>query len=86
MVAGGIIYGTVLDGGGDNASCTQGCGGVFRLTTSGSGVSYSFLGFGTAPKGANPHGSLIQDPSGNLYGTTTAGGAHGDGTVFEVTQ
>lgn len=86
MVAGGIIYGTLFDGGGDNASCTLGCGGVFRLAPSGSGVHYSFLGFGTAPKGANPQGNLIQDPSGNLYGTTSAGGAHGDGTVFEVAQ
>jgi uncharacterized repeat protein (TIGR03803 family) len=85
MVAGGIVYGPLLDGGGDNASCTQGCGGIYRLAPSGSGVGFSFLGFGTSPKGANPKGSLMQDPSGNLYGTTTFGGAHGDGTVFEVT-
>jgi hypothetical protein len=86
MIAGGIIYGTLLDGGGDNASCPQGCGGVFRLTPSGSGVNYSFVRFGTASDGANPSGNLILDPSGNLYGTTTAGGAHSDGTVFEIVQ
>ena len=86
MVAGGIIYGTLFDGGGNNASCTLGCGGVFRLTPGSGGAHYSFVGFGTAPKGANPSGSLMLDPSGNLYGTTTAGGAHGEGTVFEITQ
>jgi uncharacterized repeat protein (TIGR03803 family) len=30
-------------------------------------------------------GGLIFDSSGNLYGTTSRGGAHGYGTVFEVT-
>ena len=86
MVAGGIVYGTASQGGGDNASCPLGCGGVFRLKPSSGGVQYSFVGFGTAPKGANPDGNLIQDPSGNLYGTTSAGGAHGEGTVFEIAQ
>jgi uncharacterized repeat protein (TIGR03803 family) len=28
---------------------------------------------------------LIFDAMGNLYGTTTYGGVHGDGTVFELT-
>src|SRR5271166_461610 len=45
-------------------------------------VLYSFQG---TPDGANPsYGSLIFDAAGNLYGTTAAGGAHGDGTVFEL--
>jgi uncharacterized repeat protein (TIGR03803 family) len=34
--------------------------------------------------GANPHGSLIADSKGNLYGTTLDGGAFKDGTVFEL--
>jgi len=44
-------------------------------------VLYSFTG-GT--DGGNPYAGLIEDRAGNLYGTTTAGGAHGFGTVFEV--
>ena len=38
---------------------------------------------GTA-NGANPDASLIEDSSGNFFGTTTYGGASADGTVFEI--
>ena len=34
--------------------------------------------------GQGPNGSLIADADGNLFGTTAAGGANGDGTVFEI--
>ena len=34
--------------------------------------------------GGFPEGSLIADGVGNLYGTTAGGGAHNDGTVFEL--
>ncbi len=36
--------------------------------------------------GASPVGSLIMDGQGNLYGTTSAGGAYDDGTVFEIAR
>jgi uncharacterized repeat protein (TIGR03803 family) len=35
--------------------------------------------------GANPDASLIPDATGALYGTASAGGASGDGTVFKLT-
>jgi len=35
--------------------------------------------------GSNPYAGLMQATNGNLYGTTSAGGANGDGTVFEIT-
>ena len=38
---------------------------------------------GTAP-GADPEAGLTMDAAGNLWGTTSAGGAYGDGTVFEI--
>jgi uncharacterized repeat protein (TIGR03803 family) len=35
--------------------------------------------------GGNPYAGLIQASNGNLYGTTSVGGANGDGTVFQIT-
>jgi uncharacterized repeat protein (TIGR03803 family) len=74
----GNLFGTASGGG------KYGAGVVFRLSQSGEEkVLYNFTG---GADGANPNSSLIFDASGNLYGTTYAGGANGDGTVFEVTQ
>jgi len=36
--------------------------------------------------GENPQGGLSADAAGDLFGTTNAGGANGDGTVFEVAK
>jgi uncharacterized repeat protein (TIGR03803 family) len=47
-------------------------------------VLHSFIG--GLSDGANPvYTSLIMDAGGNLYGTTTKGGAYSAGTVFELT-
>jgi uncharacterized repeat protein (TIGR03803 family) len=86
LVSGGIVYGTASAGGGNNKLCPSGCGGVFKLLPTGSGIHYAFLGFGISSNGAAPMGNLIKDPVGNLYGTASAGGAHGYGTVFEILQ
>jgi uncharacterized repeat protein (TIGR03803 family) len=37
------------------------------------------------PDGDYPFAGVIFDAAGNLYGTTYLGGAHLDGTVFELT-
>jgi len=39
---------------------------------------------GSATDGASPSEGLLSDTSGNLYGTTYAGGTAGQGTVFEL--
>jgi uncharacterized repeat protein (TIGR03803 family) len=54
---------------------------VFRLAGTKETVLYSFAG-GT--DGAVPQAALIMDAAGNLYGTTSAGGPAGNGTVFEL--
>ena len=35
--------------------------------------------------GVNPTAGLVQGIDGNFYGTTEAGGANNDGTVFKIT-
>lgn len=73
------LYGTTTNGG------TYGGGVAFRLSASGSLWSYSVLySFGAGSDGLAPTGKLIFDAAGNLYGTTSAGGSQGCGTVFEL--
>jgi uncharacterized repeat protein (TIGR03803 family) len=74
----GNLYGTTIFGG------ASGDGTVFEVAK-GSGTITDLVAFnGTG--GASPEAGLIMDNSGNLYGTTDAGGAFGDGTVFELTK
>jgi uncharacterized repeat protein (TIGR03803 family) len=40
--------------------------------------------FGSGTDAAEPAGQLVQDKSGNLYGTTFFGGSSSTGTVFEL--
>ncbi len=99
--ASGNLYGTTANGGANYSSnCYNGsCGTVFRLAPNGDGsysqsVLYSFCAQGgmSCTDGANPLVGLIEDASGNLYGTTWQGGAtipFGDrtttgGTVFKL--
>jgi uncharacterized repeat protein (TIGR03803 family) len=44
-------------------------------------VLHSFTG---APDGALPYVGVIRDNAGNLYGTTTSGGANNDGAIFKL--
>jgi uncharacterized repeat protein (TIGR03803 family) len=72
----GNFYGTTTAGGVSNA------GTVFKVTRKGvETVLYSFTG---KADGAIPVAGLAIDKAGNLYGTTTAGGASGNGTVFKL--
>ncbi len=72
----GMLYGTAVSGG------DFGYGVVFRVTGKGNEtVLHSFAG---GADGATPNGGVIMDTDGALFGTTTAGGAAGSGTVFRV--
>jgi uncharacterized repeat protein (TIGR03803 family) len=56
---------------------------VFKLDSAGNeSILYSFHGHPT--DGANPYGAVLRDQAGNLYGTTSNGGASNAGTVFEL--
>ncbi|WP_164931824.1 choice-of-anchor tandem repeat GloVer-containing protein [Dyella sp. M7H15-1] len=77
----GNLYGTTYTGGASNV------GTVFKLAPNGSGgytenVLYAFMG---GNDGALPYAGVIQDTSGNLYGTTINGGVEQQGTVFKIT-
>ncbi len=76
--AAGNLYGTTVTGG-------NGDGTVFKVDTTGSEtVLYSFCSIPSCADGRLPQAGLIQDTAGNLYGTTSGGGANGYGTVFKV--
>src|SRR5271157_1698357 len=67
--ASGNAYGTTASGG------EYDLGTVFMLTPAGpETVLYSFTG---GDDGEDPHGGVILDSAGNLYGTTAAGGFGG---------
>jgi uncharacterized repeat protein (TIGR03803 family) len=85
MDANGVLYGTTAFGG--NLACD--CGTVFALMPPAAGktrwtkrVLYSFDG----RDGNRPQSALRMDGAGDLFGTTTFGGAHGVGTVFQLVR
>ena len=58
------------------------CGTVFELAAGG-GTITTLVTFNGA-NGAWPGAGLMRDPRGDLFGTTVAGGASDQGTVFEL--
>jgi uncharacterized repeat protein (TIGR03803 family) len=86
----GNLYGTTVVGGA-NLCSSEGCGVVFELSPVAGGWTESVLySFTDGADGGFPHSQLIFDAAGNLYGTTSDGGAlsdcngYGCGTVFEL--
>ena len=89
----GVLYGTT-EFGGNVGSCRDfygvpGCGTVFQLTPPAAPggawtetVLHQFTGQNS--DGALPEAPLALGSNGQLYGTTTHGGATGNGTVFVV--
>ncbi len=77
----GNLYGTTSAGTGIAGG--SGYGTVFKLTSSGERPLYSFTG--PPGDGVRPDAViLVRDKVGNFYGTTSAGGAYNEGTVFKV--
>ncbi len=88
MDTSGNLYGMTVEGGDTYGAgpCEYGCGTVFKLTPSAGTWVYSLIyDFTGGTDGANPTDGLILDRNGNLYGTASAAGARGQGTVFEIT-
>ena len=75
----GKLYGTTLLGGSSNM------GAVFQISTA--GAETVFYSFGSnANDGATPYASLVLASDGNFYGTTQYGGAHNNGSVYQLTS
>lgn len=77
LASDGYLYATTQTGGKYNM------GTIFRMTTPGGAIKivHSFSG----SDGSAPEGPLTQGSDGNLYGTTSAGGANNTGEAFELT-
>jgi uncharacterized repeat protein (TIGR03803 family) len=78
--ASGNLYGTASGDG------TGSPGAVFELSPNSDGTwtEHTLHMFGSQGDGSTPLSGLTPDTSGNLYGTTYVGGAHGAGTVYQV--
>lgn len=91
----GNLYGTTGNGGA-STNCSFGCGTIFELSPpSVVGGPWTYAALydfqGGASDGQEPNGGLIFDSSGNLYGTTKAGGNQqcdydfpGCGVIYEL--
>ncbi len=77
----GNFFGTTY-GGGSNGNY----GTIFGITPEGKlNTLYDFCAEQSCRDGSSPNAGLIQSLDGNLYGTTTFGGAADWGTVFRIT-
>jgi len=78
----GNFYGTTYTGGANQS------GTVYEISLQGGTwmetVLYSFCAQTGCTDGGHPYAGLIQAADGNFYGTTSSGGAGGDGTVFKM--
>ena len=77
----GSFYGTAYGGG------AFGSGTVFRIDAVGTlTILHSFSGYNGVPSndGGYPRAGLIHASDGSFYGTTSGGGAFGNGTAFKI--
>ena len=82
----GNLYGITMYGG---SNCgVDGCGTVFELSPAAGGgwTEKVIYNFGSGTDGSYPFGGVNLDAAGNLYGTTSFGGAYGLGIAFKLSR
>jgi uncharacterized repeat protein (TIGR03803 family) len=79
----GNLYGTTANGG-TNGGMSSGDGVVYKLTPSGQETVLCSFGSASCPDGTTPTGGVVSDSEGNLYGTTSKGGAHSKGVAYKL--
>ena len=84
----GRLFGTTEVGGVD--ACENECGVLYSMTPENKRwrfkVVYNFCKSGNCKYGANPHGGLIADAAGHLYGVMNSGTAQSAGGIFRVSS
>ncbi|HWA92874.1 MAG TPA: choice-of-anchor tandem repeat GloVer-containing protein [Rhizomicrobium sp.] len=90
-----VYYGPILGQDGNLYGITYGAGAnkggmVYQLVPNADHSAWAFTDIhdfgGVEGAGYWPLSGLIQDAQGNLYGTTTSGGAHHEGQVFKLSK
>lgn len=80
----GNIYGTTTQGGANHWFTSLGDGTVFKVDANTHALT-TLYSFGTdGNDGSRPYGGVAFDGNGNIYGTTTYGGADFRGIVWEI--
>jgi uncharacterized repeat protein (TIGR03803 family) len=74
----GNLYGTTQSGGANGIGC------VYMVSPTANGWSETVLHSFSGSDGAYPWADVTLDAAGNVYGATIAGGAYGQGAVFEL--
>ncbi len=76
-IRGGALFGTASAGG-------NGSGSVYELVPAGSTWTTVPIYLFSGADGSTPTARVVFGPDGHLYGTTSLGGSHNRGTVFEL--
>jgi uncharacterized repeat protein (TIGR03803 family) len=78
----GNIFGVASAGGTGGPPAT---GVAYELSAHDFSALYSFCAQENCADGAYPSGGIVSDGAGNMFGTTLAGGAQDDGTIYQIT-
>jgi uncharacterized repeat protein (TIGR03803 family) len=87
QATGGNLFGTTSAGGPVSGCDMANCGTIFKITPGGKLTTlYNFCSEPNCADGGQSGSGVIQGTDGLFYGSTTNGGANGDGTLFKISS